>query len=264
MNIGFVGAGKMAEAILSSIIDAGLCEAGDITASDISSERCEALTQHYGICVTSQNREVAIASDVIILAVKPQELDTVMADIAAVAVDKLVISIAAGKPLAYFEAKLPGARLVRVMPNLACQVGEGMSVYCGGPTTTDEDLERVDSIFGSSGRALPLDESLFDVVTALSGSGPAFFAFALNAMVEGVVGEGMPRDAALLLAGQTMLGTAKVLLERSLAPSDFMAQVASKGGTTAAGLAVLNDSAVTAELGATIRAAAARSRELRV
>jgi pyrroline-5-carboxylate reductase len=262
MKIGFVGAGKMAEAILSSLLDSGVCKAVDITASDISPDRCAALEGLYGVCVTSENRNVVEASDVVVLAVKPQELDGVLAGLASCAAGKLVISIAAGKPLAYFASKLPGARLVRVMPNLACQVGEGMSVFCGANDATAEDLERVDRIFGASGRALQLDESLFDVVTALSGSGPAFFAFALDALVQGAVAEGMPPATAALLAGQTMLGTAKVLLERGLSAEVFMSQVASKGGTTAAGLAVLNDGSVKADMAAAIAAASGRSREL--
>jgi pyrroline-5-carboxylate reductase len=262
MKIGFVGAGKMAEAILASLLDADVCEAGDIYASDISGERCESLIGQYGIQASTQTREVVNASDIVVFAVKPQELDQALAGLDACAAGKLVVSIAAGKPLSYFEGKLPDSRLVRVMPNLACQVGEGMSVYCGGASATWEDLSLVARIFSASGRTLQLSESLFDVVTALSGSGPAFFAYVLDAMVEAAIGEGMPHDTAMMLAEQTMLGTAKVLLDTAIPPSEFMERVASKGGTTAAGFEVLGKSSVGSDLQATIRAATRRSREL--
>ncbi len=262
MKIGFVGGGKMAEAIVASLLDAQMVEAADVIVSDISHERREALAAQYGIGVTESNAAVVSESDTVVLAVKPQDLDTVLEGVAPNAADRLIISIAAGKPLAYFETQLPGARIVRVMPNLACQVGEGMSAYCGGGTTTAADLDWVAQILGCAGRALELPEALFDVVTALSGSGPAFFAYALKAMVDGAVCEGMEPDAALMLAEQTMLGTAKVLIEKGVSPADFMAQVASKGGTTAAGLAVLADSPVASALQSTIKAAADRSREL--
>jgi len=262
MKIGFIGAGKMAEAIIASILDAGMYEAGDIQASDISAARLGTLAGQYGICVTAGNASLVAAADAIVLAVKPQELDVVLDGIAPSAAGKLFISIAAGKPLAYFEGKLRAARVVRVMPNLACQVGEGMSAYCGGCAATADDLALVAGLLGCAGKAIALDESQFDVVTALSGSGPAFFAYALNAMVEGAVKEGMARTDALMLAEQTMLGTARVLMERTVSPVDFIAQVASKGGTTAAGLAVLESSSVADDLQSTIHAAAARSREL--
>ncbi len=263
MKIGFVGGGKMAEAIAASLLDAGMVEPGDVLVSDVSVERRELLASQYDIGVTDSNADVVTACDTVVLAVKPQHLDDVLAGITGVAAAKLFISIAAGKPLAYFESLLPGGRIVRVMPNLACQVGEGMSAYCGGASVSREDLKLVADICGCAGLALELPEELFDVVTALSGSGPAFFAYALNAMVDGAVREGMALDDALVLAEQTMLGTAKVLREKKTHPTEFMAQVASKGGTTAAGLAVLEQSSVAAELQATIKAAADRSRELR-
>ena len=262
MKIGFVGAGKMAEAIMSLLLESEVCDAAQVYASDISDARRDALAAQYGINVTSDNNVVVDASEIVVLAVKPQELDVVLADIGPSTPGKLFISIAAGKTLAYFASKLPSARVVRVMPNLACQVGEGMSAYCGGSRATAEDLVVVDLILRQVGRALQIDESLFDVVTALSGSGPAFFAYALKAMVEGAVSEGMDHDAALVFAEQTMLGSAKVLMERDVLPAEFIEQVASTGGTTAAGLVVLEEGAVGRKLQATIAAATERSREL--
>ena len=262
MKIGFIGGGKMAQAIVASILDARVVEADDVAVSDISLERREALATQFRVHATESNQAVVSGSDTVVLAVKPQDLDMVLDGIASDVVGKLIISIAAGKPLSYFEAQLPGARIVRVMPNLACQVGEGMSAYCGGAGATAADLDLVADILGCTGRALELPEALFDVVTALSGSGPAFFAYALKSMVDGAVREGMDPEAALMLAKQTMLGTAKVLIEKGVSPSDFMTQVASRGGTTAAGLAVLEASPVASALQATIKAAADRSREL--
>ncbi len=262
MTIGFVGAGKMAEAIMALLLDSEFCDVEHVYVSDISNARLDVLAAQYGVHITTQNRVVVDASDIVILAVKPQNLDVALEDLSASSAGKLFVSIAAGKPLVYFESKLPAARVIRVMPNLACQVGEGMSVYCGGSHASEEDLAIVGSIFERTGRVLRLDESLFDVVTALSGSGPAFFAYVLQALVEGAESGGMPRDSALILAEQTMLGTAKVLLERCVPPDAFISSVASKGGTTAAGLDVLRASPVANVLQTTIKAAADRSREL--
>ncbi len=262
MKIGFVGSGNMAEAIAGSLLDAGLCGAGDIYMSDIDADRLKSLAAALGVNTSLDNREVVEASNPIVLAVKPQELDGVLAGVAASAAGKLFVSIAAGKRVSYFRERLPGARVIRVMPNLACQVGEGMSAYCGGDEVERADYDLVARLLECSGKAIQLEERLFDAVTALSGSGPAFFAYVLDVLAEGAVREGMARDDALMLAQQTMLGTARVLREGGDAPGEFMARVASKGGTTAAGLSVLKESDLNDVLHATIKAAADRSREL--
>jgi pyrroline-5-carboxylate reductase len=262
MKVGLVGAGRMAEAIIASLLDAKVCAPADVIASDVSKERREALHSQYGIGVTTDNARILAESDMVILAVKPQDLDGVLAGLIGNSIDKLLVSIAAGKTLSYFESRLPDARFVRVMPNLACQVGEGISAICGGSGVSDEDIDAVSRVLSCTGRVVQIAESQFDTVTALSGSGPAFFAFVLKAMVDGAVQDGLEEDAALMLAEQTMLGTAKVLQVSGDSPDSFMSKVASKRGTTVAGLEVLKGSTVSVDFVRTIKAAADRSREM--
>jgi len=263
MKIGFIGGGKMAEAMVDSLIARKVAVPRAVTVSDISAARRRALKKRYGVAVTGSNAEAVRVSDVIVLAVKPQDLAGVLAGLAACpALRGLVISIAAGKTLAFLQAALPGARVIRVMPNLACQVSEGMSVFCAGRRATASDRRTAARVLGAMGQVIELPESRFDAVTALSGSGPAFLAYALDALVEGAVEQGLERRDAALLACQTMLGTGLVLIRKGLRPSELIAAVASPNGTTAAGLAVLEKSALRRTLARTVRAAARRSREL--
>ncbi len=252
----------MAEALLSGMLARGVCLADEVVISDVDAVRLEAMRACYGVAVMADNKEVMRRSEVVVLAVKPQDLDTVLAGVMETAPGKLVVSIAAGKRLAFFESRLPVSRWVRVMPNLPCQVGQGMSVLCGGATATAADLQIVRRMFESCGRVVVQDEALFDIVTALSGSGPAFFAYVLNALAAAAAERGMAADVALELALQTMLGTAAVMLEKGTDPAGFMASVASRGGTTAAGLDILNASDVRTVLDAVVAAASARSAAL--
>ncbi len=262
MRVGFIGGGKMAEALLSGILARQVCQADEVLVSDCDAGRRQWLQAQYGIETRERNLAVVERSEVVILAVKPQNLDAVLDELAPAASGRLFASIAAGRRLAYFEARLDGSRVVRVMPNLPCQVGEGMSVCCRGANATDADVAQVRQILESGGRVLELDESFFDVVTALSGSGPAFFAFVVQALVEAAVTHGMAAATALELALQTMRGTATIMMQHGIAPVELMASVASKGGTTAAGLAVLANSDVSEVIQVTLDAAAKRSAEL--
>lgn len=263
MQIGFIGAGKMAEAMIAGLVRAGTSRPETIHASDISAARRELLAHTHGIHTTADNIAVAEATTVLFLAVKPQQLDALLTEIAPVlSVRHLVLSIAAGKQLAFLEQRLARARLVRVMPNLACLVGEAMSVFALGARTTADDRQQVLRLLGSFGRALELPENQFDAVTALSGSGPAFFAYLLAGLAEGAVAEGMSRETALTLGAQTMLGAARLLQDGRFQPAQLMDAVTSARGTTAAGRAVLEPSDVHQVLIQTVRAAARRSREL--
>ena len=261
--MGFVGGGKMAEAMISSLIRGHVAQAHELFVSDVAADRRDILKSLYGVNVYSRNRAVPESVEVLVLAVKPQDLAAVMLELESdIGAEHLLVSIAAGKTLAFIEAFVPRARVIRVMPNLACQVSEGMSVFCMGSGATEADRRIAERMLTSFGRALELPEATFDAVTALSGSGPAFFAFVMNAMVAAAVDEGMVAEDALVLARQTMLGTARVLIERGMPPSELIAAVASPGGTTAAGLAVLEKSDLRAVLARTIKAAARRSAEL--
>ncbi len=264
MTIGFLGAGKMAEAIMVALAQAGLCEPWDVTACDKSAERRDLMAKQYGVAVTDDVAQTVKECRVLVLAVKPQDLDALLGDAKKLLTDKhLLISIAAGKTLAALK-KAAGAkpRLVRVMPNLALAVQEGMSVYCVAKSVKPADKKFVEQLFGSAGSVLELPERHFDAVTALSGSGPAFVAYVMQALVEGAVALKLPREAARLLAEQTLIGTGIYLQNTGRDTAEFIQAVASPKGTTAAGLAVLEKSPVKAALAKTLAAAAARSAEL--
>jgi len=255
----------MAEAIIESLMNSMLVEACDIFASDVSAARRALLKRRCGINVYANNRAVVRAVRVVFLSVKPQQLDDVLREIAPdVTKQHLVLSIAAGKKISLIESMLAGARVVRVMPNVACLVSEAISVFCPGSRVTDADCRTAIKLLSSFGETLRLPEDKFDAVTALSGSGPAFFTFLLDSMVNAGVEEGLDRKDALLLAEQTMLGTSRLLIEKKVDPRDLIGRVASAKGTTAAGLAVLEKSPVSNILNRTIKAAARRSRELSV
>ncbi len=264
MKIGFLGAGKMAEAILAGMLRNELAAPGDIVACDVLPERLQTLRTRYRVAVTDSPEEVARRCGIVVLAVKPQDLDALLRRLApAVGKRHLLVSIAAGKTLAAMQGLLgDSVRLVRVMPNLALMVGAGMSVYCLGAAARAADGKTVRTILGAAGRVVELAEAHFDAVTALSGSGPAFFAYAMQALADGAAAQGLPADTARLLAEQTMLGAAAVLLETGQDPAAFIQAVASPKGTTAAGLAVLEKSALRGILARTVRAAAKRSAEL--
>ncbi|MBM4163230.1 MAG: pyrroline-5-carboxylate reductase [Lentisphaerae bacterium] len=264
MTIGFLGSGKMAEAILAALLCGGGAKAGDLMACDVAPDRLRMLRQRYRVPVTESPEELLRRCDVVVLAVKPQDLDALLRRIApAVLKRHLLISIAAGKTLAGMQGLVgAGTRLVRVMPNLGLMVGAGMSAYCLGTAARAADGRTVRKILGAAGRVVELAEAHFDAVTALSGSGPAFFAYAMQALADGAAAQGLPAATARELAAQTMFGAAKVLIETAQAPETFIRAVASPKGTTAEGLAVLEKSALRGILARTIRAAARRSAEL--
>ena len=264
MKIGFIGAGKMAEALIAALVKTGIVRPADIIAGDVSPARLRFISRTYRVMAAKDNRAVVRGADMIWLAVKPQELSAVLEDLAPLMTARhVVVSIAAGRDLAFFAGWLPRTRVVRVMPNLACQVGAGMSVFCANSRATAADRRRVARMLAAAGRVLELPEKHFDVVTALSGSGPAFFAYMLERLVRGAVAKGLSRSSACLLAEQTMMGAAKFLLETGTDPDTFIKAVASPKGTTAEGLAVLEASDITRTLADTIAAATRRGRELR-
>jgi pyrroline-5-carboxylate reductase len=264
MTIGFLGAGKMAEAILASMVQTGLSEPWDVVACDKSQERRDLIAKQYGVAVTDDVAQTVKDCKVLIVAVKPQDLDAMLAEVKKLFTDKhLLISIAAGKTLATLKKAVGSKpRLVRVMPNLALMVQEGMSVYCAAKNAKAADKQLVATLFGGAGAVLELAEKHFDAVTALSGSGPAFFAYVMQAMIEGAVALKLPKDAARLLAEQTLIGTGIYLQNTGRDTAEFIQAVASPKGTTAAGLAVLEKSSVKAALAKTLAAAAKRSAEL--
>ncbi len=254
----------MAEAIASALVQTGCCDPWDVIACDRDAARRELLAKQYGVAVTDDVKQAVRTARTLVLAVKPQDLDALLAEIRPLLTTRhLLVSIAAGKTLAALKrAAGDKPRLVRVMPNLALMVQEGMSVFCAARNAKPADRKLVAQLFGSAGSVLELPEKHFDAVTALSGSGPAFVAYVMQALIAGATALKLPRDAARLLAEQTLIGTGIYLQNTGRDTADFIQAVASPKGTTAAGLAVLEKSALAQTLAQTLAAAAARSAEL--
>lgn len=261
-TIGFIGAGKMAEAIACSLIRGGL-PASRIIASDIAAERRETFAR-LGIRVTPHNREAAAVADTLVLAVKPQSMAAVLDGIAgATHAGALVLSIAAGIPAAFIEDRLGRVPVVRAMPNTPVLAGAGAVAIATGRHATDAHLDRAEAIFRGSALVVRVPESAIDAVTAVSGSGPAYFFLLVEAAVEAGVAEGLPRDIALALARQTLFGAGKLLVESGREPADLRKAVTSPGGTTEAALRRMQERGVFGAIVEAIRRAAERSRELR-
>ncbi len=260
---GFIGSGKMATALVRGMIRAGTAAPGAITVSDPVESARRTLAAEAGARAEAENARVAEASDVLVLAVKPQSMAAVLAELRpVVGPDHLVVSIAAGVTLGTLTEGLGPRRLVRVMPNTPALIGEGASAYCLGPHARPDDEATVRSCLDAVGRSFRVSEPLLDAVTGLSGSGPAFVYTVIEALSDGGVRMGLPRDVATALAAQTVLGAAKMVLETGLHPGVLKDQVTSPGGTTIAGLHALERSGVRAGLMNAVEAATLRSAEL--
>jgi pyrroline-5-carboxylate reductase len=264
LKIGFVGAGNMAEAMMKGIISAGVSKVEDIIASEIVPERRDYITSTLGVPTVSDNIEVVKTSDVVVLAVKPYHVGPVLTELKPYLTGAhLLISIAAGVKISFMESQLNwGVRVVRVMPNQPCLVGASASGFALGRSAKKEDKEMVQNILNSVGVAFCLDEKLLDAVTGLSGSGPAYIYLIIEALADGGVLAGLPRDVALQLAAQTVLGAGKTYLETRRHPGDLKDMVASPGGTTIEGLRVLEEAGVRGALIDAVEAAAKKSEEL--
>lgn len=262
-HIGLIGGGAMGEAILKGILTGG----GDKNAllvSDFHRERLEVLNNNYGIAVTTDNQEVVEKSDVIILAVKPQNLKEAMESFAPLFNDrKLLISILAGVTTVRLEELLPkNSKVIRVMPNTPALVGAGTSVLALGTCAGEEDLHTALGIFGGLGTVSVLPEKLLNAVTGLSGSGPAFVALIIEALADGGVMAGLPRDVALNLAMDTVAGTAKLIKESKLHPAQLKDKVTSPAGTTIYGMLQMEKAGVRGTIMETVLAAAKRAEEM--
>lgn len=263
-KIGFIGAGKMGSALMQGIIKAGIVTPENIGASDVYEPFLKDLQAKMGIRVSTDNAVIVRESDILILAVKPQTLGSVLSNLKSeITSEKLVISIAAGVPLSTYEDALPeGTRVVRVMPNIAATVSEAASGIAPGKNATPEDLKAALKIFSAVGTAVQVPESLMDAVTGLSGSGPAFIFPVIEAMADGAVLEGMDRKSALTLAAQTVLGAAKMALETGMHPGELKDMVTSPAGTTIQGIHALEEAGIRAAFMNAVIRASERSKEL--
>ena len=263
-RIGFIGAGKMGSAIIKGILQAGLVERSQLAASDPVEALGKALVEETGVRFLQDNAGLVEASDIVILAVKPQVMDGMLRDLAGAPLgDRLWVSIAAGVPLDRIEGLLPeGTRVVRVMPNTPCLVGQAASAYAGGRCARPEDLAKVGEIFSSVGLAVSVDEHHLDAVTALSGSGPAYVFLFIESLTAGGVQMGLSRDVALKLALQTVYGSAVMARDAKEHLAELRDAVTSPAGTTAAGLFALEQGAFRAAVMEAVLQAKERSEAL--
>lgn len=257
-----VGGGRMGEAIIAGLIDAGVMPADRITVAEPDAARRKSLGGSLHVhCVSSAAK--AEQSDIALLAVKPQVMDAVVGSLSASLAQSLVVSIAAGITTARLESLLPeGTGVVRVMPNTPALVGMGMAVVSGGSNVSDEQVETVRAMFGAIGDALVIDERYQDAASAISGSGPAYFALVVDALARAGVRQGLTRDVAQRLAVQTMRGTAELIESTGQHPQAVIDAVSSPGGTTIAALEAMQREGLPTAIADGVAAAVKRSKEL--
>lgn len=254
----------MGEAMIKGLLQAGLVPAEAIAATDVRADHLGQIAGRYGIRAVADNPSLVREADVIILAVKPQIMATVLKEIAsAVDAKQLIISIAAGVPTRTLREHLPRAsRLIRVMPNTPALVLEGVTAIARAEGLRDGDLEIAQELFGAVGRVVVLEEELMDAVTGLSGSGPAYVAIVIESLADGGVKMGLDRATAMILAAQTVLGSAKLIIETGAHPGQLKDMVSSPGGTTIAGISALEEGGVRRTFIGAVERATQRSREL--
>lgn len=263
-TVAFVGAGNMTTALVRGLLSAGVCAADKVTASDVNQGQLDGLTKAHAIKTTTDNAVAVGKAQVVVLAVKPQVFPKLLPELAkTLPKDALVVSIAAGVPIAVIEAQLPhGTRVVRAMPNTPALIGCGATAIAAGSHATTADMELALRMFNSVGCCVKLDEHLLDAVTGLSGSGPGYAFVMIEALADAGVNVGLPRAEAQLLAAQTLLGAAKLVLESGEHPGQLKDRVTSPGGTTIAGLQALENHGVRSALIDAVEKATLRSKAL--
>jgi|EP00908_Phaeocystis_cordata_P002009 pyrroline-5-carboxylate reductase len=263
LRVGFVGAGMMAGAMIRGLASSNTCSTENLIASDAYRPCLDALATDLKMKVTDQNKEVASSADVVFIAVKPQQVQDVCSEIAKAGTNPIVVSIAAGITLGSLASWLPpNSRIVRVMPNTPCMVGELAAGYAPNAACSDADAALVGSILGALGTTFKVKESDLDAVTGLSGSGPAYVFQFIEALSDGGVRSGLTRPVATQLAAKTVRGAATMVLETGKHPGELKDQVTSPGGTTIAGVHALEQGGMRAAVMNAVVAATERSREL--
>lgn len=240
-KVGFIGCGKMAQAMIEGLIRSKIVQPGTIMASAVTDETLRSVKEKYDISVTKNNIEVAIHADILILAIKPNIHNAILKEIEeAVDEQKVIVTIAAGISLEYIESFFQTKRkVVRAMPNTPSLVGEGMSAICHNQQVNEEDLEKVVKLFNSFGKTEVMVEGLMDSIPAISGSSPAYVYMFIEALADGGVKQGIPRKQAYKLAAQAVLGAAKMVLETERHPGELKDDVCTPGGATIEAVATL-------------------------
>lgn len=264
MKIGFIGCGNMASAMIAGILARGEVKNSDITVYDVSKEALDKISKKHGINIAGCNSEVVQSSDIIIMAIKPVYMEEAIHEISSsVGADKVIVTLAPGKTLSWLGDTFgKNIKIVRTMPNTPAMVGEGIAALCGNELVSDEELKSVKGIFESFGQAEIVPERLIDAVCGTSGSGPAFVFMFIEAMADAAVAEGLPRPQAVKFAAQTVLGSAKMVLESGRHPGELKDMVCSPGGTTIEGVATLESMGFRSAVIEAVRAAAEKSRGL--
>lgn len=261
VKLGIIGGGVMGEALLSRLIARQMYQPSEIVVSEPMPQRRDLLAQQYGVELTTDNHGAAAATEVLLLAIKPQVFAAVAADLAGVKVP-VVVSILAGVPLSKLEKAFPEGPVVRVMPNTPATVGAGISAIAPGKLVSPDQVEMVKRILQAVGEVVEVPESLMDAVTGLSGSGPGYVAILIEALTDGGVCAGLPRAIASQLAIQTVLGTAQLLQETRWHPAQLKDRVTSPGGTTIAAIAKLEQGGFRSALIEAVLESSRRSQEL--
>jgi len=264
MKISFIGGGVMGEAMLAAILDKGLAKPEAIWVSDVSQARLESLEQKYGVAVTGNNRQAAERGEVVVLAIKPQNLAEVMTELGGqLKPAQLILSIIAGARLDTLSEGLKHGGIARAMPNTPAQIGEGMSVWTATPAVTEQQREWVGAILGAVGREIYVDdEKYIDMATAISGSGPAYFFLMVESLIDAAVAIGLPRDMARELVLQTMLGSGRLIQKSGEEPAELRRKVTSPGGTTAQALLQLEKGGFTDLVKRAVKAAYDKAKRL--
>ncbi len=252
-KIGFIGCGKMASAIIGGIVKSGFVPSENIFGYDVSAQALNVAQNSFGINPLKTVPELADSVDVIVIATKPFVIADVLGELEGKTSNKLVVSILAGVTTKKIEASLKNTHVVRVMPNTPAFVNEGMCALCAGLYADDNDLDFVESMLRNIGRTLRIDEKNIDIVTALSGSGPAFYYYIIDLMAKAAQKLGLDYKTCLALSAQTALGSAKMILEDNKTPDELISAVTTPGGCTAVGNDVLANSDMSGVIDKTIK-----------
>jgi pyrroline-5-carboxylate reductase len=264
MKIAFIGGGNMGEAILGALLGKKLCKPADISVSDISGPRRDYLKKQYGITVTADNKDAVAGKDVVVLAVKPQQISDIFADLkGSLKPYQLVLSIAAGVKISTIKQGMGHANIVRSMPNTPAQIGLGVSGWTATNEVSSEQKAWAKTILGAMGKELYFDdEKYLDMVTAVSGSGPAYVYLFAESLIDAAVDLGLNRQDAGELVLQTMLGAAHLMQKSAKTPAELRRDVTSKGGTTESAIKVFEESGLAEIINRAVKAACQRAKEL--
>jgi pyrroline-5-carboxylate reductase len=263
-KLAILGGGRIGEALLSGLLSSGWREASEIVITNRGAERVAELHERYGVEATADNAAAIAGAGIVVVAVKPQDIDALLAQIGAhLTTEQTVVSVAAAIPTAYIEERIAdGVPVVRAMPNAPATVHEGMAGICAGSHAGDDQLALAEELLSHLGRVVRVPETWMDAITAVSGSGPAYFALLAEAMIEAGILLGLSREISTTLVVQTMFGTAKQLRDQGMHPVELRESVTSPGGTTIAAIRELEQAGVRAAFLNAIQAAMDRAREL--